>query len=321
MLKNNREFKIKFRGVRGSHPVCSKQQMEFGGNTSCIEILANGLHIFLDGGTGIINAGNDLVRNYIASGTDDNNRKPIEAYILFSHSHLDHIQGLPFFKPLYIKTSNLYIFGPRARNLDFEQIISKTIFNYIFPLELNETSATTTVDNVYETEIILIDPDKKTPETIRANSEKELDIPDGTVVISCSKCYSHPKDGVIIYKISCNGKSLVYATDKEGYLGGDTKLVTFARNTDLLIHDSQFTVEEYMSPVTSKQGFGHSTPEMAIEVAKLANVGQLALFHFDPNYDDHALKKMEEKAKGSFYNTIMAQEGLEIDLMQVKCKK
>ena len=73
--------------------------------------------------------------------------------------------------------------------------------------------------------------------------------------------------------------------------------------------------------IIPKQGYGHSTPEMAVEAAKLANVGQLVLFHLDPNYDDNLLKKLEEKAKGMFYNTIMAYEGLEIDLMQAKCRK
>ncbi|OGI00966.1 MAG: hypothetical protein A2Y25_06805 [Candidatus Melainabacteria bacterium GWF2_37_15] len=321
MLKKDREFKIKFRGVRGSHPVCSKNQVIYGGNTSCVEVQVNGRYIVLDGGTGIINLGNDLVRDYITSGTDVESRKPIEAVILFSHAHLDHLQGLPFFKPAYIRSSNIHIFGLRSRNRDFEQMLSETIFDFIFPVELQEMSAKLTIKNIHESEVIVIYPDKKDPEVVRLNTEKELEVEEDTIVISCSKSYAHPKDGVMIYKISCNGKSLVYATDKESYVGSDSKFTTFARNADLLIHDSQFTIEDYVSPITPKQGHGHSTPEMAIEQAKLTNVKQLVLFHLDPGYDDDAVKRMEEKAKKSFLNTVIAYEGLEIDLMQVPCRK
>lgn len=321
MSVNNKEFKIKFRGVRGSHPVCSKNQLEYGGNTSCVELRVNGRTIVFDGGTGIISLGNDLVRDYIASGTDIESRKPIETIILFSHSHLDHILGMPFFKPAYIKTSDIKIFGPRTRGKDFEQLLTETIFSSVFPIELKEMSAKISVNNIHESEVILIHPDKTEPEVVWVSNEKELNVSDDTIVISSSKCYAHPKDGVLLYKIQCNGKSVVYATDKEGYVGGDSKLTAFARNTSLLIHDSQFTIEEYTSPVTPRQGFGHSTPEMAIEAAKLVNAQQLVLFHLDPNYDDNTLKKMEEKAKGAFYNTVMAYEGLEIDLMKVKCRK
>ncbi len=321
MENNNREFKIKFRGIRGSHPVCSKNQMEFGGNTACVEVFVNGRYIVLDAGSGIINLGNDLLRDYISSGSDFSKRKPIEATILTSHVHLDHIQGLPFFKPAYIKSSNINLFGMSAKSTDFEQILSETIFSHIFPLELREMSANLSVKNIHEAEVILLHSGNKKPEVIRINEEKEFDVPDETIVISCSKSYAHPKDGVMLYKISANGKSVVYATDKESYIGGDTKLVTFARNTDLLIHDAQFTYEDYVSPVAPKQGFGHSTPEMAIEAAKMSNAKQLVLYHLDPAYDDDDLKKMEEKAKRSFSNVAVAREDMVIDLMKVKCKK
>ncbi len=318
MVKNNREFRIKFRGVRGSHPVCSKKHLEFGGNTACVEVMANNRLIILDGGTGIINLGSELVRNYISSGTDHQTRKPVEAVILSSHPHLDHIQGLPFFKPAYIKSSNIHIFGLRAKSRDFGQILSETIFSSIFPLELKEMSANISISNINETQVILLYPDRPEPELIRLSNEKEPDVPEGTVVISCMKSHAHPKDGVLVYKISCNGRSLVYSTDKEGYIGGDSKLTNFARNAALLIHDAQFTQEEYTSPVSPKQGYGHSTPEMAIEAAKLANAGQLVLFHHDPGYDDDALKQIEEKAKKALKSAIMAYEGLEIDLMKLK---
>jgi len=319
MENNNQEFRIKFRGIRGSHPVCSKNQTEFGGNTACVEVLVNGRYIVLDAGSGIINLGNDLVRDYIASGSDPLTRTPMEITILTSHAHLDHIQGLPFFKPAYIKSSKINLFGMRAKNTDFEQILSEAIFSHIFPLELKEMSANLSIKNVYETEALILRPGEKKPEIIRISDEKEIEEPNDTIIITCSKSYAHPKDGVMLYKISCNGRSIVYATDKESYIGGDSKLATFARNTDLLIHDAQYTYEDYISPVTPKQGFGHCTPEMAIEAAKMANAKQLVLYHLDPSYDDEDLKKMEERAKKSFKNVIVAREDMIIDLMQIKC--
>lgn len=316
MTESKKEFKIKFRGVRGSYPVCSSDQIKYGGNTSCIEVLVNGRLVIIDGGTGIINLGSDLVKDYIASGTNYENRKPIEVVLLFSHSHLDHIQGFPFFKPAYIKSTNIYMYGFRPRNKDFEQILAETIFDPIFPIELKEMSAKITINNIQETHAIIIYPDKSEPEMIRLNDESEIDIPEDAILIKCAKSYAHPKDGVLMFRITCNGKSMVYATDKESYIGGDSKFATFARNTDLLIHDAQYTTEDYVSLIIPKQGYGHSTPDMAIEAAKLSNAKQLALFHLDPDYNDNFLEKIENRAKGLFHNLVMAYEGMEIDLMQ-----
>ncbi|HSA05916.1 MAG TPA: MBL fold metallo-hydrolase [Candidatus Gastranaerophilales bacterium] len=316
MTKKTGEFKVKFRGVRGSYPVCASNQVKYGGNTSCVEVSINGRLIVIDGGTGIINLGGDLVRDYIASGASSESRKPIEAVLLFSHSHLDHIQGFPFFKPAYIKNSNIYMYGFRPRNKDFEQVLAETIFDPIFPIELKEMSANIFINNLLETHALIIYPDKAEPEKVKLNDECEIQIPEDAILIKCSKSYAHPKDGVLNFRISCNGKSMVYASDKESYIGGDSKFTTFARNADLLIHDAQYTMEDYVSPIIPKQGYGHSTPDMAIEAAKLANVKQLILFHLDPNYNDDFLDKMEKKAKGLFNNLLMAYEGLEVDLMQ-----
>ena len=105
---------------------------------------------------------------------------------------------------------------------------------------------------------------------------------------------------------------MVYASDTEGVEGGDTSLIKFARDSDLLIHDAQYTQEEYVQ--APKQGWGHSTPEMAALVAQKANVGQLVLFHHDPRHDDDMLDQMEVDAKKLFPNTSMAREGLTIRL-------
>ena len=97
------EFKVKFRGVRGSYPIAKKEYLKYGGNTSCVEVNAGGHLIVLDAGTGLIDVGNELLEKYIASGTETSNRTPIKAVVLLSHIHHDHIQGFTFFRPLHIQ--------------------------------------------------------------------------------------------------------------------------------------------------------------------------------------------------------------------------
>lgn len=314
-----KEFKVKFRGIRGSYPVSSQDMLKYGGNTACVEVRANGYTIILDAGTGITTLGNELFKSHLASGTDINNRKPTEAFILFSHIHMDHVQGLPFFKPLYLSSSKINLFGARCGGKDFKQVISDMIFKLLFPVEVEEIPADLQINNLKETDAIILDPDLKEPLIFGYNSEEEIKASENAVVITCMKSNAHPKDGVMIFKIKCNDKTLVYATDKESYTGGDIKLINFARRADLLIHDAQYTMEDYTSPVMPKQGFGHSTLETAIETADKAKVSRLVLYHLDPAYDDKLIDNLEEKAKRLFSETSFAREGLETDLMQVKC--
>ena len=125
----------------------------------------------------------------------------------------------------------------------------------------------------------------------------------------------HPQEGVMIYKISYKGKTLVYATDKECYMGGDKKFVKFARNCDLLIHDAQYTTEDYLNPSSPKQGYGHSTYDMAIEAMKQSKAKNLVFYHFDPGYDDVKLNRIKEHYSPDNKNVQLAYEGLEFELI------
>jgi ribonuclease BN (tRNA processing enzyme) len=107
---------------------------------------------------------------------------------------------------------------------------------------------------------------------------------------------------------------LVYATDTEGYSGGDQKLIRFAKGTDLLIHDSQYMPNDYVQGDVVVQGYGHSTVDMAAEVAAQAGAKRLALYHYDPFYDDSTVEKMEKRAQDIFKNSVASHEGLEIEL-------
>lgn len=314
MSENKGEFKVKFRGIRGSYPIPSARMLKYGGNTSCVEINVNGHLIIIDAGTGVIGLGNELVKSYIASGTDEYNRKPIETIMLFSHTHHDHIQGFPFFKPAYINSSNIFMYGSKCLGMDFEETLSHSMFTPFFPIDLGEMDANLYIKNFKECETILLYSDQAKPELKKICPCDEINIPKDAVVITCLKSYAHPKDGVLIFKISWKGKSIVYASDKEGYIGGDSRLAAFARNTDLLIHDAQYVTDEYASLITPKQGFGHSTPEIAVDAARSSNAKNLVLYHIDPAYEDSLVELIEENTKKQFYNSIVAYEGLEIDL-------
>ncbi len=308
------EFKVKFRGVRGSYPIANKDYLKYGGNTACVEIHVGGNLIIIDAGTGLIDVGNDLMKQYIESGIDRGDRKPINATLLLSHIHQDHIQGFTFFRPLHIPTTVVNVFG----NVNYAETLSdelaELLFGKSFPLDLGDIAGNLNTHDLKETEGIVL---KKGKAPIIKRFEKDEEaIPHGEeVIITCYRSYAHPQEGVLVYKISYKDKVLVYASDKESYLGGDKKLANFARNCNLLIHDAQYTTEDYLNSFVPKQGYGHSTFDMAIECQKQSNAEKLVFFHFDPTYDDQKLDEIAVSYKSLEENVMLAYEGLEIDLV------
>lgn len=308
------EFKVKFRGVRGSYPLANKDYLGFGGNTSCVEINVGGNLIILDAGTGLIELGNELMQKHIASGTSVYDRAPVNATILLSHIHQDHIQGFTFFRPSHIASTKLNVFGTSNYSENLADELSQLLFTKSFPLDLGDIAANLDIFDITDTEVIVLNAGCE-PEIKRIESEEDLTPKDNEVIISCYKSYAHPQEGVLIYKIAYKDKALVYATDKESYLGGDKKLSMFARDCDLLIHDAQYTTEDYQSVFAPKQGFGHSTFDMALEAKNLAGAKKLAFTHFDPSYNDTKLKDLENHYKEISQDAFMAVEGLEINLL------
>ena len=315
-MNQQKEFKVKFYGVRGSHPNPSKNNYKYGGNTSCVEVKVNGHRIIIDAGTGIINLGNEIMKEYISSGNNNNDRKPISLTMLFSHTHQDHIQGFPFFKPAFIGTSRLYMFGAKSLNVDFEETLSHSMFTPFFPVDLGEMAAQMYIKNFKETEMILLHPNKPEPEE-RNIYKSDNNISKDVVKITCIKSYAHPKDGVLIFRVDWDGKSVVYASDKESYIGGDARLAKFAKDADVLIHDTQYIDEDYNSSVSPKQGYGHSTPAMAIDTAKEANIKKLVMFHYDPSYSDELIEETEFNTRKTYKDIIASYEDLEIDLFDL----
>lgn len=307
------DFKVKFRGVRGSYPIANREYLQYGGNTSCVEVNVNGQLIILDAGTGLIDIGNELMEKYIASGISPNERTSVKATVLISHIHQDHIQGFTFFRPLHVPSTTINVFGNVNYNESLADEMSDLLFGKSFPLDLGDIAGNLNIKDITETECIILrhgcDPIVK-----RIENENDI-IPQGDdVLITCYRSYAHPQEGVFIYKIAFHDKILVYATDKESYLGGDKKLSNFARGCNLLIHDSQYTTEDYLSAFAPKQGYGHSTFDMALECQKQVGAQKLVFFHFDPGYDDKKLNSIKEHYKAISDTAILAYEGLEIEL-------
>jgi phosphoribosyl 1,2-cyclic phosphodiesterase len=295
---------VRFWGCRGSFPVSGEQFLHFGGNTSCVEIRAGEHLVVCDMGTGIIGLGQALLEGRARSA-----QAPLEAVLLVSHAHHDHTQGFPFFKPAYVDSARIHMFGPRMFNKDFSEILAKSMMAPLFPVDLADMRCTRLIRNAEESELIVL-RQGRLPEIVNVG-RNQFRIDAGSVAISALKNLAHPKGGVINYRISYGGKSVVYATDVEGYVGGDSRLVRFAQGADLLIHDAQYLPEEYTALPVPTQGYGHSTWEMAAAVARKAGVGRLALFHHDPAHDDAAIREIEKQARRAFDASFAAYEGQE----------
>ena len=292
-------FTIKYRGVRGSYPNANKNFLKFGGNTSCVEVRCGKQLIILDAGTGIIDIGNDIKKG-------DFEQK--QTTIILSHIHQDHIQGLQFYKPLFDKNSTINLFGLNKSNEDLKTTLKNILFDTVFPLNLDEIKSDFKINNFSQNEVILIYQDGKT-EKIDI-SDKNIKVNENVVKISSYKT-AHPKDGCLCIKIEYNNKTLVYATDKENS-EDETDFINFAKNCNCLIHDAQYTQEEYNSKAQPKKGYGHSTFKMAEETFNKIGAKKLFFFHYDPDYDDKKLTDIEKTFAKE--NIIFAKENYAYEL-------
>lgn len=305
-------FKVKFRGVRGSIPVPGKNTVRYGGNTTCVEVRAGNHLVIIDAGTGIISLGNEMMGNFMKQDEKSRLENPMKAVMLFTHTHLDHVIGLPFFTPVFIGSSRLYMFGGMYYDRDFVCSLEQSMHSPLFPVEFEKLPSMREVKNIKEGEVILLREGQEKPE-VQNIFRPETDFPDDALKIYVHQSYAHPCNGVLVYRFEYKGKKLVFATDVEGYKSPDTRLIKFSKDADILIHDAQYTDNQY----TMCQGFGHSTMDMAIEVAKSANVKRLYLFHHDPRHTDTKLDEIHEYAKSLLPNTYMAIEDEEIDMLLI----
>ena len=289
-------------GVRGSYPMATKDATRFGGNTTCLLARTPNHIVIVDAGTGIVQAGNDLMPEILMH--KKKSKKPFYITLIFSHTHMDHLIGFPYFAPLYIPGVHLTMIGPATLGVDFEDILSTFVEPQYYPVSMDEFRCTKSFDNINENMVLYFTDKSTVPETA-SNGDP---LPENTeMVISNMKYYFHPKDGNYIYKIMWGERSLVFATDVEQYVGSDQRLIPFSEGCDVLVHDAQYTLDQYLK----YQGYGHSNYEMACQAALKAKAKKLLLFHHAPNNDDTVLTDIENKAKKIFTNSEMAYEGWE----------
>lgn len=273
-------MRIKFWGVRGSIPTPEHRNSRYGGNTTCVELrLSNGTLIILDCGSGLRGLGNSLLREF--------GQEPINGYIFLTHFHWDHIQGIPFFAPLYKSGNEFYFHAVRRKEQELAEVIQGQIANPYFPVDMRVLSSTRRIcDLDYGAHHV-----------------------QGAIISSAP--LNHPQ-GCVAYRIEADGCIFVLATDTEpGSALHDRSLRELARGADVLVYDSQYTPEQLQS---AKKGWGHSSWLEGTRIAKECAVKRLVLIHHDPEHDDDFIDNIVEEARKEFPDVIGAAEGLELKL-------
>jgi phosphoribosyl 1,2-cyclic phosphodiesterase/DNA-binding response OmpR family regulator len=287
---------VTFWGTRGSIAKAGPTTLRYGGNTSCVSVRSDaGTQFVIDCGTGAHGLGQALVAE--AAGS------PVDGHILISHTHWDHIQGLPFFAPLFQVGNHWHIYGPSGLSGSLGEILAGQMEYRYFPVHIDQLSA-----EVRHHDLV----------------EGTLDIDEAVID---TQYLNHPALA-LGYRITVDGATVVYASDHEPHdhdlaSGGDVSTnrhdeahAQFVAGADLLIHDTQYVGSEYPDHV----GWGHSTVEYVVDLARRAGVARVALFHHDPNRTDEQVDSLVELARahaasvGYQGEVFAAREGMTVEL-------
>lgn len=267
-MKEFNSMKVKFYGTRGTTPLSGSEFSVYGTATSCISVKAENTTVVIDAGTGLLRAARELEGEQ-------------EFSLLVSHPHIDHISALPVFAPAFTG-KRVAVYGAVRAGLSVSEQIELIMREPLWPVGLECFSKNTLFKTVTSSFYI------------------------GVVNVSFIEG-NHP-GGVCIYKLTCSGKTAVFAVDYEHSPEYDKALCEFAKGADLLVYDAQYSEEEYPSHI----GWGHSTPENGIRIAKAAGVKQIIFTHHGIFADDSTLAKREEEVKHLFENSSFAKADTEV---------
>jgi phosphoribosyl 1,2-cyclic phosphodiesterase len=302
---SNSSTRLRLWGVRGSIPVPGPSTLRYGGNTSCLELRAEGEIIILDAGSGIRGLGNELEHEFQS--------ERIRVTMLSTHAHWDHIQGLPFFLPAYHEKNALRLLGYKGVGGGFGAILSRQMAVPFFPVRLRDLPCELAIEEL-----------------------TEMDFSVGKVRVR-SRFVNHPGN-CVGYRLFTSSGSISFVPDNEPYeyrklhaeacaratpeqarkfaVTERAKLVEFLEGSDVLFLDAQYTDEEYQQHI----GWGHGSLTTSVDLAVDAKVRKLLLFHHDPNHDDAMIDSMVETAREmardrhSDVEVDAAREGTEISL-------
>jgi ribonuclease Z len=270
---------LRFWGVRGSTPTDDPDKAHIGGNTSCVEVRASdGAIIIFDAGTGIRTLGHKIAREHDSA---------YEINLFLSHTHWDHILGLPFFEPMHQSFATINIYGPERAGLSLEKSILGLFQSPYFPLGPEDIEAKLTFTEL------------NTGQTTFGNGYTMASSP-----------HPHP-NGALSYRLTLGNRHIVFITDIEHTKDKlSSAAVEISKDADILIHDAHFTVED----LPAHRSWGHSSWEAGTQVAKLAGAQSVYLFHFSPDYSDEDIDAMERAAQADFANTFASHQGLTVEI-------
>lgn len=276
-------FKVKFWGVRGSIACPSPDHVVYGGNTSCLEVTVGDDTLILDAGTGIRLCGQGLLKRGVKSAT-----------LMLTHTHWDHINGFPFFAPAFAPGFSLRIMAghlggkPGGKPGGIQAVLANQMENPTFPVPLSAMRGTLGFHDFQAGETLEPFPG------VRVRTAP----------------LRHP-NGATGYRIEHAGKSLCYVTDTEHVPGTpDDNVLGLIAGADLVVYDSTYTDEEF----PAKVGWGHSTWQEGIRLARAAKARRLAIFHHDPDHDDAFMARLEAEATARWDGVMVARDGMEITL-------
>ncbi len=270
---------VKFWGVRGSIATPLSSHMRYGGNTSCLEVNADGHRIVLDAGTGIRSLGLELLK-----------AEPFPIQLLLTHTHWDHVTGFPFFVPAYQPDWQVSV---RAGHLkkhgsSVYEVLALQMEGPMFPVPISTMQARIEFDDFV--------------------AGASFDLYEGVHVRTAP--LNHPNDATG-YRIECGGRSVCYVTDTEHVPGRpDGNVLGLIEQADLVIYDSTYTDEEF----PAKVGWGHSTWQEGMRLCQAAGARRLAIFHHDPDHDDEFMDRVEAEAREAWSGNLVARENMVIDL-------